>query len=468
MIELQPFQRNFIAEAYRPGIDIGAISAPRGSGKTTFTGWLAAEAFRKIEKHQEVLLVAGSVDQGRAAFRAARQFLGEDDYRYTDSAQRCYATRADGAKLILRGASGRGLQGIVNCPLCVADEPGAWKPVDGELMADALFGALGKPESPLRLLMVGTLAPGGIPGHWWHDLCLGGNQEDTHVTLYQGDPKRWDDLRHIYSVNPLARISPDLRRKLRIERDKARRDPRLKGYFLSYRLNVPTGDESTMLLTVPDWQLALEREFPPRDGRPIVGADLGGGRAWSAAAALWPSGRCEALAIAPGIPTIREQEKRDIVPAKTYSRLVDSGRLRVAEGLRVPPPSLLVDAIRKEWGRPRAVICDRFRIDELADAAGNWLLVPRVTRWSDASADIRALRKLVKDGPLSVPEDSRALLTASLAAAMVKNDDQGSTRLVKRGSKNQARDDVSAALVLAAGAWDRAPKPPRLRFALAG
>ena len=94
--------------------------------------------------------------------------------------------------------------------------------------------------------------------------------------------------------------------------------------------------------------------------------------------------------------------------------------------------------------------------------------MPRVTRWSDASADIRALRKLVKDGPLSVPEDSRALLTASLAAAMVNNDDQGSTRLVKRGSKNQARDDVSAVLVLAAGAWERTPKPPRLRFALAG
>ena len=48
-------------------------------------------------------------------------------------------------------------------------------------------------------------------------------------------------------------------------------------------------------------------------------------------------------------------------------------------------------------------------------------------------------------------EDSRALLAASLSVALVKNDDQGNTRLAKRGSNNTARDDVAAALVLAAG-----------------
>ena len=37
------------------------------------------------------------------------------------------------------------------------------------------------------------------------------------------------------------------------------------------------------------------------------------------------------------------------------------------------------------------------------------------------------------DGPLSVDEGSRALLETSLSAAMVKSDDQGNTRLVKKG-----------------------------------
>ena len=85
------------------------------------------------------------------------------------------------------------------------------------------------------------------------------------------------------------------------------------------------------------------------------------------------------------------------------------------------------------------------------------LLEPRVTRWSDAAADIRALRKHSKDGPLSVDENSRALLIASLAAAQVKSDDAGNTRLVKRSTSNSSRDDVAAALTLAIGAFARYP-----------
>ncbi len=67
------------------------------------------------------------------------------------------------------------------------------------------------------------------------------------------------------------------------------------------------------------------RIVPERKGRPVVGVDLGGGRAWSAAVAVYPNGRTEALACAPGIPDIRTQEKRDRVPKGTYSRLVDDG-----------------------------------------------------------------------------------------------------------------------------------------------
>ena len=82
----------------------------------------------------------------------------------------------------------------------------------------------------------------------------------------------------------------------------------------------------------------------------------------------------------------------------------------------------------------------------------------RVTRWSDAAFDIRALRRLAKDGPLSVAEESRTLLQASLAVSTVQNDDSGNFRLVKKGSHNQARDDISAALTLAAGLIERQPK----------
>ena len=352
--------------------------------------------------------------------------------------------------------------GLVNCPWAVCDEPGAWEVNGGQLLHDAIETAKGKPGSPLRAVYIGTLAP--ATSGWWHDLVAGGTRGSVYVQALQGDPDKWDQWPEIRRCNPLTAVSPAFRAKLLEERDAARADMRLKARFLSYRLNLPTGDESTMLLTVEDWERLIARPVPPREGRPVCAYDLGGGRAWSAAVGVWRSGRMEAIAVAPGIPSLEDQEKRDRVPRGTYRALARSGALRVAEGLRVQPPAQLHDAVRAAWGPPDVVLCDRFRLNELADCVNGTLLVPRVTRWSEASEDIRALRKLAADGPLACKESSRLLVAASLSAALVKNDDQGSVRLIKRGSNNTARGDVAAALTLAAGAFIRASTMPRRRW----
>ena len=206
-----------------------------------------------------------------------------------------------------------------------------------------------------------------------------------------------------------------------------------------------------------DFKLATAREVAPATGQPIVGVDLGQNRSWTAAVAIWETGRIEAMAIAPGIPDLEEQEKRDTVPRGTYQKLNDMGVLDVADGLRVPEPAHLWEDIKSRWGLPAAVVCDRFRLPLLQDAVqGACYIDPRITRWSDAVFDVRTLQKGFKDGPFSVEESSRPLLIASLAAAFVKNDDQGNTRLAKRNSDQKARDDVAAALTLAAGGWGRA------------
>ena len=176
---------------------------------------------------------------------------------------------------------------------------------------------------------------------------------------------------------------------------------------------------------------------------------------------MWKSGRISALAVAPGIPDITVQEDRDQVPRGTYSRLIETGRLRLAHGLRVPPPSALMEAAREEFGEPELYVCDRFRLGELRDCTNGAQVVPRVSRWSEAAFDIRALRQLAVDGPLSAEVESRPLLAASLSVAMVKNDDAGNVRLAKKGSNNTSRDDVAAALVLAAGVFQRARAQPK-------
>ena len=249
--------------------------------------------------------------------------------------------------------------GIVGCPLLVADEPGSWEVNGGQLMADAIDTAQGKPGSPMRVIYIGTLAP-AVSG-WWHDLVASGSHGSTYVQTLQGEPDKWNDWKEICRVNPLTKVSREFRKKLREELAAAESDTRLKARFMSYRLNIPTGDESTMLLTVDDYQQVLQRPVAARVGKPLVGIDLGGGRAFSAAVAVWKTGRIEALALAPGIPDIAEQEKRDRQPAGTYARLVDDGTLRVADGLRVQPPRMLVEHLVDAWGTPASIITDRFQ-----------------------------------------------------------------------------------------------------------
>ena len=462
-MQLRPFQKQFIRGATTPGIDTSILSIPRGNGKS----WLAAHILTRCltpgdDLHvpgAEYLLCAASLEQARLSYLFSRADLEPTgEYRFLDSVTRIGIThKATNTRLRVMSSKAKSAFGIVHCPLLVGDEPGCWETSNGTLMADAIQTAQGKPGSAMKVVFIGTLAPSS--SGWWHDLVNGGSGGATYVQKLIGDPSRWDRWSEIKRCNPLVTVSDEFKAKLIDERDKARKDGRLKARFLSYRLNFPSGDESTMLLTVDDYEVMVARPVPPREGLPIVSLDLGSGRAWSAAVALYRNGRVECRALAPGIPSLTDQETRDNVHRGAYSRLSDEGVLIQAAGLRVPPTKMLMQLIKKTWGRPAGLICDRFRLDELRDAGVPCSVTARVTRWSEASYDIRALRSNTVDGPFSVAECSRSLLAASLSVAMVKNDDAGSFRLMKRGHNNKARDDVAAAFVLAAGAYERAAQP---------
>ena len=287
----------------------------------------------------------------------------------------------------------------------------------------------------------------------------------NYVQALQGDSKKWDKASEIRRVNPLMWQYAESRKVLFEERDEARLDSAARSAFFKYRLNLPLPDENEVLLTVDQWESVQARPVAARVGRPIVGVDLGGGRAWSAATAIWDNARCESLAVAPGIPSIEAQERRDRVRSGAYQKLVYGGSLRVADGLHIQPPSQLVLMIFDTWGTPEFIICDRFRYADLLDAvAGRCPVYPRVSQWSESSNDIRALRKIASDGPLSVPEESRGLMIESLRVAMVHHDSSGNMKPVKRGSNNQARDDVAAALILSSGAHVRQQSRPKATF----
>ena len=117
------------------------------------------------------------------------------------------------------------------------------------MLSDSLFTAQGKVGSRLKLILCGTLGPMATSaGHWWWDLVADGTKGRTYVQLFQGDLETWDKWSTIRKANPLIGLDAHTRKVILEERDEARRDSRLKARFCTFRLNKPSGDESTMLL----------------------------------------------------------------------------------------------------------------------------------------------------------------------------------------------------------------------------
>lgn len=471
---LLPFHAKWVKASFHPEAQVSALSLPRGNAKTWLYGWLGACALTPgsplWREGVEVLGVSASFEQSRVMMNFLRESLegNGEVYRSLDSGQRLALTHsATGTKMRILSSSGKRAMGLSQFHTILADEPGAWEARGGALMWDALRTSLGK-LTEQRLLLIGTRAP-SEPDGWWPGLLDAGSGHGTHVEVLSApDEEPWDSWNTIRRVNPLANVNGNLRKTILRERDDARRNPALRPAFEAYRLNRQVDVHRDVLLPADTWRRVEAREVPPREGKPILGLDLGSERSWSGAWALWPNGRSECYALAPGIPDLDEREKQDAMPRGLYRRLYDDGVLLVDEGLRVSRPETLINHLLGIGINPAKVLCDRFCLGALQDATdGRWPIVPRVTRWSEATEDITSFRKLAEDGPLAIAPECRALARVSLSQASVKADDQGSLRLEKK-RHGRSRDDVAVASTLAAGSLVREmsrPKKPAWRYA---
>ena len=218
-------------------------------------------------RRDESKLVAASLRQGKYIFRAMREFIdegyekGNPDYRWADSTTQVMVThKPTNTKIEVIACNGKTAMGIVGTRRIFCDEPGSWDNITGRLVYDAITTAQGKPDSPLQLIFVGTLAPFGVPGHWWHGLIERGTRGRTYVQALRGDPKKWDSASEIRRVNPLKWRYPRERNLLFERRDEARVDSTEKAQFKSYRMNIPSGDEASMLIEAEAFEEALKRE----------------------------------------------------------------------------------------------------------------------------------------------------------------------------------------------------------------
>ena len=273
-----------------------------------------------------------------------------------------------------------------------------------------------------------------------------------------GEVQDWSKWVTVKRCNPLVGYNPHLAPKLKNELVKARRDDDARRQFLSFRLNRPTVDLSTHLVTAESWAVALARPVPPRDGPAVLGLDVGASRSWSAAALCWRNGRCEVYASVPGIPSLDDLERRDGLPRGELHRHVNAGVMAVAEGRHVARIETLFSLLPDV--EIEGVVADRFLAGPLQDALADRELYAvewRVNQWSTASEDVANFRRAVLDGTLAVVPAGQRLATLSLSHAEIKADDSGSVRLNKASMSR--RDDVAAAIVLGVSACMRWPVP---------
>ena len=477
-VRLAPFQRRWIRHAFAPGCYKALLCGPRGLGKSTVSAHLLAAALDPTGPLHvpgaESVLLASSLDQARIPFGFLRQICTGPAFRWQDSAQRVACTHIPtGARVRVASSDAKRAFGLgAATPIVVGDEPGAWAERAGSLMHDALETAGGKAE--MRLLLIGTRAPGDENG-WWRGLVdsrsdLPGTYVQTHAATADdsGEVPGWDTWKTIRQANPLIDFNEHLLPKLADERRKGRRDEDARRRFCTYRLNCPQRPARSVLLTVSEWMRVEARAVPAPAGRPIAGIDTGSSRAWSTAAILWPSGRLDAICIAPGLPDLAEQERRDGKRRGMYQRLADAGLLTVDEGRRMVRVETLIGRVLAF--RPRVIVADRFRDKAVLDALkGRCPIVFRSMRatWSEPTSQIQATRRAALDGALAVVPAARPLYRLALAETTVEHDDSGNVRLVKTDTNNTHRDDLCAALVLACGQLARQPAPRKMRIHVA-
>ena len=147
---------------------------------------------------------------------------------------------------------------------------------------------------------------------------------------------------------------------IRVEAARARRDPASLASFEALRLNKGTADVvEAVLLTAGVWA-GVEAEDVDRSGPYVLGVDLGGSAAQSAACGYFPaSGGLDAFAVFPEIPGLAERGLADGV-GRLYTDCWRRGEL-IQAGRRVADAGALFREALARWGTPAAVVCDRYR-----------------------------------------------------------------------------------------------------------
>ena len=456
-----PWQRQFIEGAFAPEVNETGLSVARANGKTTLLAGVALasviEGGPLVQPNAETVIVAASLHQGRILFDHTLAFGGEvlrsKRYRVLRNTQHCQITdRETGASVRLIGSDHKKAHGLAPI-LVLADEPAQWES-GGDAMAAALKTSRGKIEGS-RFIALGTRARSSL--HWFSKMLRSEGPEKYMQTHAADNLDNLADPRQWFKANPSLLHFPDLRAIIQSEARDAERDPGLMAAFRALRLNggVSEVEGRDMLIQPQLWKELLDLPEAVAEGPKVWGVDLGGAASMSAIACAWETGRLETVSMFGSEPDLQARSLRDSV-GELYETAKLTGDLLIS-GKRIPDiPALFEEGEARFGGRPDAIVCDRWRVDELRDALDDpsWQRVNLIVRgqgFKDGSEDVRAWRRACAERKVN-PVGPATLLTAALAEAVTISDPAGNEKLAKDsegGRRKNSRDDVAAAAILA-------------------
>ena len=476
-IQILDWQRDFLERLLSAKTTEIGISMARGGGKTTWLAMIAAAYFigplRQPRGH--VILVASTIQQALIALEHLTSCLElqEHTHRFRTS----FSSHLCGTKDLMTGAqvkvlSSRPKSNHGHAPiLALLDEPSQFEFSSRDRVYAALRTSLGKiPGS--KLVALGTRPDTG--DHFFARLLrkpqslVYATPRFREVTNSEGETEyqeiaieRLGDYELVKAANPAIDYFPALRQTIQTEFEDALSEPSLMASYKSLRLNMGVSDYAQNSVLDSEHVISCENRWTElevtRKGKYILGLDLGGNHAMTAAAAYWPiSGACEIVAAFADEPDLTKRGHLDGV-GDLYLRMHAEGDLITSPGRTVNYQFFIQTIIERFGANPKSIVCDRYRINELKTALmnlklGNIPIIFRGMGWKDGAEDVRSFRRAALEGRLGFPPST--LIRSSFAEARTLSDPAGNEKLAKQseaGRRRNAKDDAVAACILAVG-----------------
>ena len=403
----------------------------------------------------DTVIVGPSLDQAKLSFAHILAFLGEklhDRKRYRLWNTRHNAkieSKQTGATLQCRSCLPERLHGIAPS-LLILDEPAQWPRNVAQESYQVLQTSRGKIDGS-RLIALGT-RPVASLDHFFNDLMTEARYSQVHCAEKEDDPfarRTWNKACPSLKNGGM----PALLKQYKEEAARAKANPAILASFRALRLNMGLRPINVSHVVSPEDYQACEGITEPT-GQYVLGLDLSDGHAMCGAAAYWPdSGKLEGLAAFPSVPSLAERGLADGV-GDLYLCCNDRHELILTPGRAVSVSLLLQEAL-KRWGRPVAIVADRYRSRDLRQALDEAKfpqsdLIHRGMGFRDGSEDVRLFRRAIFENKV-VPEES-LLMRAAFSEAVTVSDPAGNSKLCKSGEgtrRGRAKDDAAAAAILA-------------------